>query len=700
MRQSVVVTVDSEALDGADTMRALRSGRSVRGFSWRALWVWGASMVWAVAQSVFMPWGNVEGTRVSGEPVDWEAGLRWVHPEWSGFSSAVKYLQRPRYSRTGPLAVVESAVDGIAFREELQDTGPGSATLQIQVTSRTNLSLAGGYFCFVFQDAGWGGGLLKLQGSQDGAVGSLRLESGDGEPSGERLRGKAEGLDLVSARQRLSVRWDRARNVMVRRDASDRPTSLNDPSVRQRFLTGPERGRPAGFQVYVELFAGDVVPGKEASAVFRWEAEATPPARVVQLTLDTRKPGRAFEGIGGNFRLQFPDTDPAVIRYNLDHLPVRWGRLELPWSVWHPEEDRDPLAAARSGVVPPEMSGAMETARLLAQRKIPVILSVWNPPRWARALNQPPGLRGTALDGSKLDRICESLASALLFVKEHAGVEAVYFSWNEPETGVEVRQTAEEHAAFIRRMGPELVRRGLSTRLLLGDTAHGTPSALEFLAPSVADPSLHRYVGAVAFHTWRGCTESDLRAWSETAGRLGVPLLVTEAGPDAHLHEYSGIRLEPWFSLQEIELYLRCCSYAQPAAILEWQLTTDYSVLAGGGVYGESGPLRPTQRFWNLWQLGSTPRGSFALPIRADAPEVTCAAFGDIAAGIYTVHIVNRGGPRMARLSGMPAGLLQCTRWVTDADRGRGEADVVVVRDGRLECDLPAASYTTLQGTM
>lgn len=191
---------------------------------------------------------------------------------------------------------------------------------------------------------------------------------------------------------------------------------------------------------------------------------------------------------------------------------------------------------------------------------------------------------------------------------------------------MDVRQTAGEHAEFIRRMGPELRRRGLSTRLRLGDTAHGTPSALEFLAPAIDDPSLHRFVGAMAFHTWRGCTASDLRAWSEAAQRLGVPLFVTEAGPDAHLHEYPSARLEPWVQLQEIELYLRCCAYAQPAAILQWQLTTDYSVLTGGGVYGETGPLQPTQRFWNLHQLGAMPRGDCALPITADLPEITSAS--------------------------------------------------------------------------
>jgi hypothetical protein len=659
------------------------------------IWPWAVS-----AQCVFTPWGNLNGMRIAGVPVDFEAGLRWVHPEWAGFSSAVKYLQRPKYSRNGPTAVVESAIEGVEFREELRETGQGSATLEVQVTSRTNLALAGGFFCVDLPDATFGGGTLEVLGASSGSQRELRLSASAGGRSGEWLRQVGEGVSVGAVGRTLKMRWDGARTVVIRRDASDRPTSLNDPSVRQRLEQGPGRREPSGFQVYVELFAGDCVPGMEATATFQWQVEAVQDPTPVRLALNTTQPGRAFQGIGGNFRLQFPETDAAVIRYNLEHLPVAWGRLDLPWAEWHPDETVDPLVAARAGSLHPRFRAAMETARTLARRRIPVMLGAWTPPRWARAVSQPAGLRGTALEAAKIDRVCESLASALLFLKENAGVEASHFSFNEPETGVEVRQTAEEHAEFIRRMGLELVRRGLATRLLLGDTAHGTPAALEFLTPSIADPRLHRHIGAVAFHTWRGCTPSDLARWSDAAGRLGVPLMVTEGGPDAHLHEYPGVRLESWFQLQEIELYVRCCAYGQVSAILEWQLTTDYSVLSGGGVYGESGPLKPTQRFWNLQQLGMTPIGAFALPLTSDRADITCAAFGDLAAGSYVVHIVNRGGARVAQLAGLPAGLTRCRRILTDAERGRADDGFVEVRQGKAEWMLPPASYTTLLGTV
>lgn len=206
-------------------------------------------------------------------------------------------------------------------------------------------------------------------------------------------------------------------------------------------------------------------------------------------------------------------------------------------------------------------------------------------------------------------QVMDSLVGALGFLKARYGVEAALFSFNEPETGVEVRQTPAEHVEFLWQMGQRLQARGLATRLLLGDTAHGTP-----------------------------------------------------------------------------------------AALMPWQLSTDYSVLRGGGVYGEEGTLEPTQRFWNLKQLGLTPRPAFSLPLASNRREVTSAAFGDLAKGIYALHLVNNGGPRRARLKGLPLALQELCVFVTDATRGMEEGGTLAPQTGRVEFDLPAASYMTLLG--
>lgn len=143
-------------------------------------------------------------------------------------------------------------------------------------------------------------------------------------------------------------------------------------------------------------------------------------------------------------------------------------------------------------------------------------------------------------------------------------------------------------------------------------------------------------------------------------------------------------------------MYVRICNLAQPLVIMPWQLTTDYSVLKGGGVYSEPGPLEPTQRFWNLKQLGLTPPRAFALPLTSDQLEVTSAAFGDLAQGSLAVHLVNTGGPRLASLDGLPDGIRSARLWVTDARRGMAELGEVNVDGGSAAFMLPAASYVTL----
>ena len=118
-----------------------------------------------------------------------------------------------------------------------------------------------------------------------------------------------------------------------------------------------------------------------------------------------------------------------------------------------------------------------------------------------------------------------------------------------------------------------------------------------------------------------------LRSWHEAARDVNVPLLIGEGSTDAAAWRYPQIFEEPSFALHEIILYLRILAVSQPRSILQWQLTADYSLLAGGGVFGnDKEPLRPMQRFWNLKQLASTPGGR--LPAAVDQQQPDCAHGG------------------------------------------------------------------------
>jgi hypothetical protein len=98
-------------------------------------------------------------------------------------------------------------------------------------------------------------------------------------------------------------------------------------------------------------------------------------------------------------------------------------------------------------------------------------------------------------------------------------------------------------------------------------------------------------------------------------------------------------------------------SICQPLSILQWQLTSDYSPVSGGGIFGKAGPLEPTQRFWNLKQLASTPGGLNYFPVFCDKDDITCAGLGNKLSGKYTIHFVNNGAERKVLISAIPAGI-------------------------------------------
>lgn len=209
------------------------------------------------------------------------------------------------------------------------------------------------------------------------------------------------------------------------------------------------------------------------------------------------------------------------------------------------------------------------------------------------------------------------------------------------------------------------------------------------------DSEAVKFICAVSFHSWRGCTDEILTRWSEAARQLNVPLLIGEGSTDAAAWTYPQIFEEPSFALHEINLYTRICALSQPKSILQWQLTADYSLLAGGGIFNNHEKLRPTQRFWNLKQLASTPAGAFALPLTYENDNITAAAFGDIANGAYAVHIVNNGATRPATLTGLPVSVKQLRVFVTDSMRGMKAGKRVAVVKGTAAVTLDAVSFTT-----
>jgi hypothetical protein len=644
----------------------------------------------ALCQPETMATGNVAGIRVEGQLFEVNSSMCVVRPDWSGNlrgggqtsfarnGKAVTVKMQPPTPRPGapaPAAPPMRQPPAPAYYavESVEDTGAGTARIDLEYTFPAAADIAGAYLCLQLPSSSYSGGRVQLVNPVAPAPADVSLSPGTKDQN-EYVHATASGVRFTTPRRQLEVMFAEPTEVIVRDDRRQNSFDL---------------------QVYLAVLSGKAAEKQTARKIFNLKVAGEIDKSPAQIVVEASRPGPLFAGLGGDFRLQSP-RDPAVIQYNLDNLRVVFARVAMPWRTWHPVEGVNPLAEARAGRIAPDVQQAMEIARKLSLKGMPVIVSDWSPPAWAIMGSAGGSNRGGGgfLDPAKMDRIKESLADYLVFLKEKYGVEAAAYSFNESDIGIDVRQTSREHADLIKTLGPYFASRGLATKLLLGDIGNAYP--ISFIKDGMNDVDAGKYIYAISFHSWRGCTDENLAAWGAAARTLDVPLLVAEGGSDSNAHQYPQIFLEPSFALREIELYERILAIAQPKSILHWQLTSDYSLLAGGGVYGDNGPLRPTQRFWDLKQLAATPPNVFFLPAKCDRPGLTCTAFGDIAAGVYAVHVVNTGAARPTTLTGLPAEVKQLRVWVTDAQRGMEEGARIPVVDGKAQFTLDPASYTTM----
>lgn len=244
-------------------------------------------------------------------------------------------------------------------------------------------------------------------------------------------------------------------------------------------------------------------------------------------------------------------------------------------------------------------------------------------------------------------------------------------------------------------MGVLLRAEGLQTKFLLGDTADA--NGWDFTTLASTDPESLPYIGGVSFHSWRGYTKENLLRWRDISNRVGEPLFIGEGSIDAGAWRYPQIFEEPTYALEEIDVYVKMMDIAQPLSILQWQLTADYSVMSGGGIFGNHEvELYPTQRFFNLKQLSTTREGLFYIPITVDKEGVRAAALGDKTKGSYAIHLVNKGATRKVSLAGLPKDIKSMNLYITNQDASFKKSGSLKVQNGNAEFELEGASFISL----
>ena len=645
----------------------------------------GAGLNSLFAQAELTSWGNLNGIRIEGQLIKIPTSICLIGPSMAEVTGTDKEKQRPSYTRNGDKQFVTTELSKISFTEMVQDTGNSMAKINIIVKAVTDTTLTGAFLCFDLPTDEYSGAKIQLIDSTASTIDTVSLFPGrrGRMPGPFRMRNflvqaSVKGFRVISASRRLEVRTEQPTEIIIQKGNS-------------RF------GNPND-KIYLGIMVGHTKDGQRAEKTFLLKASGEIDRTPIQIAIDPQKPGREFDGIGGNFRFQNEKLDPLIIDYCLDHLNVRWARVELPWRNWHMVESNNPLEAAKAGKIDENVRSAMEMAQKLSKRHIPIIVSAWNPPAWSIVgdpnFRNENGIFGNPLNPKKTRSIIKSIGDYFVYLKETYGVEPELFSFNESDLGINVRMTGQEHADFIKKLGAYLASKEITTKMLLGDNSDAT--TIDFIEPALQDPSTHKYIGAISFHSWRGCDNWTLSNWADASKELNVPLLIGEGGTDAQAHMNPDVFLEPSFAQDEVDIYVRACDIAHVRSILQWQLTSDYSLLAGGGIYRIEGPLHPTQRFWNLKQLGMVSPGSFILPVTCDKDGISCAAFGDIANGMYTIHIVNNGASRSVNLTGLPEDVKELRVYVTDGKRGMEEGKRVRVSDGKAKFTLNEFSFTSV----
>lgn len=612
-------------------------------------------------------WGNITGIRKEGQLFEFESSIKVIDGPQT--ISTGKERQKPHFKRNGSEQIITTSIDSLFFKETVADTKPGEITVALNINAHADAA-SDVFFCIDLPVDDFAAGNLRFFGAKNRALNNLV-------PANKSYTDTAKGIEFVLPKRTLKITFDDASQVMVK-------TTVNDD---KKVL-----------QLYVAVKTGGLHKGDELQKNFSISALGEIDRSPVTLALNTSQTGRLFAGLGGNFRLQNPKTDPQVIDYCLANLRVAYSRVEMPWRFWQPDKDVDPTLTADSGKLHPAVKKAMAMAHRLDSMGIPIILSAWFPPNWAAEgkVNFKPvnGVWGNPLNKNNMDAIYKSIADYVLYLKNKFGIEVKLFSFNESDLGINVRLTPQDHDDFIKGCGAYFAAHGLKTKMLLGDNSDAT--TYKFIYPALDDPDAKPYIGAVSFHSWRGCDQPTLEKWAAAATKLNVPLLVGEGSIDAAAYSYPDIFQEQMYALKEIGLYMRLLSVCQPLSILQWQLTADYSPLIGGGIFGNNEPLHPGQRFWNLKQLSITPKDLFAMPITSDKTNIACAALGDNSKGVYAIHLVNNGTTRNVTLTGLPGGVKQLKLYTTTKELNMKDGGVVQVKNGQAKFTLLTTSYTTL----
>jgi len=446
------------------------------------------------------------------------------------------------------------------------------------------------------------------------------------------------------------------------------------------------------FVANVYVHGGNLPKGQTARGQIRIWAEGevdTSPARV---TVDARQARYRLIGIGGNYCFSI---ESPVTRYTLENLKVAAARTEMSLRMWEAVNvGGDGLGSdwkefAKADVPLSRLRREFELMAELTRKKIPFTTSIWRMPGWMTEGASDRDAAKRRIPESQWGDVLQSVGSYLVYAKEKYGAEPDYFSFNEPDIGIDILFTAEAHRDAIKRFGERFEKLGLKTKLILGDVANARGTD-KYCLPTANDAAAMKYVGAVAFHSWNGASPQQYAAWGDLAERLKRPLLVNEAGVDPSAWRGGKYRYFA-YAMRDMVHYQELLLHARPQSVIYWEFTSDYSLMEGE----ERGRDAVTERLslQKHW-CNLTPAASEALGVSCDNGGILATAFRN--GGGYTIHLANPKWNRAVTVEGLPAEVKELKVVRTARGELYRKLQTVNAADGKVAVELPAESLTTL----
>ncbi len=388
-------------------------------------------------------------------------------------------------------------------------------------------------------------------------------------------------------------------------------------------------------------------------------------------------------GFGGDFcQPRYGSTEPmdVVGRYALDHLNVVHARIGFPLNYWVPEPNqyRDDAQAHAAILALKEMN----------RRHIPTVLTIWEGPGWM--LGGKPEQSGRELEPQKYQVCIDSILRFMKTAKEKYGATADYFSFNEPDYGVNFKFTSKTLGDFIRLAGPQFKAAGFKTKFIVGDTAGGS-TYRDYAYPLLTDKSISAYLGPLGFHCWDGLTasEASYKAIAALGRQFHKPVWCLEAGHDSGLWQADN----PWGTwenaLRTAMVYERTLRLTEATLMDYWTYQDNYPIV------NKVGP-KPYPVFGVIKQMENVcAPGSHVVATQVSSDDVQALVTMGPGKTRFAGMIINPKGSGTVVVRGLPVGAMVQVVLSDKSAQGKKVTSAFVSKEGTITLSVPARSVVT-----